>query len=153
MFDTLPFPNMTAKDAEERSKQTIDYLLQLREELVFILESIVSGEYGRLATQNHTVKTVETVVKNASESSLTVAEVINSAAFKGAINGVTEKIPTKYLVSAEQTVVSGEPGGINIYAIKDSSGKAQELQVKNGETPKVTFEVNFETGNLDYTIS
>lgn len=153
MFDTLPFPNMTAKDAEERSKQTIDYLLQLREELVFILESIVSGEYGRFATQGQSVQVVEAAVVNASDKILTVAEVINSAAFKSALNGIKEQIPIRYLVSAEQTAVSGEPGGITIYKIEDSSGKIQELQVKNGETPKVTFEVNFETGNLEYTIS
>ena len=110
MFDTLPFPNMTAKDAEERSKQTIDYLLQLREELVFILDSIVSGEYGRLAIQRTEVKIAESVVQSASQDGLTIAEVINSAAFKGALNGVKE-------------------------------------QMQN-----ITFKVNFDNGNLEYTI-
>lgn len=94
MFDTLPFPNMTAKDAEERSKQTIDYLLQLREELVFILDSIVSGDFSKVTTQTEAVKALEEI-SNASGNELTVAEVINSAAFKASLNGVKETIPTE----------------------------------------------------------
>lgn len=94
MFDTLPFPNMTAKDAEERSKQTIDYLLQLREELVFILDSIVSGDFGKVTTQTEVVKAME-ALSDASGNDLTVAEVINSAAFKASLNGVMETIPTE----------------------------------------------------------
>ena len=153
MFDTLPFPNMTAKDAEERSKQTIDYLLQLREELVFILDSIVSGEYGKLSTQPKQTAVVESVLVSSSDDSLTVSEVINSATFKAAIESVKDTIPDEYLVSANQSYVSGEPGGINLYSIKDSSGRVQTFQVKNGKTPKVTFTVNYETGNLEYTTS
>ena len=106
MFDTLPFPNMTAKDAEERSKQTIDYLLQLREELVFILDSIVSGDYGKVTTQPEVANAMEEISK-ASDVGLTVAEVVNSAAFKGALNGVKESIPAevgKVLGNLEFTV-------------------------------------------------
>lgn len=150
MFDTLPFPNMTAKDAEERSKQTIDYLLQFREELVFILDNIVGGEYGRLTTQP---AKVDAVVSNVSDATLTVAEVINSAAFKASLNGVEEKIPKEYLKSAEQTYVAEEPEGINLYVMTDSNGNAQVFKVKNGKTPNVAFSVNFETGNLEYTTS
>lgn len=175
MFDTLPFPNTTAKDADERSRQTIDYLLQLREELVFILESIVAGEYGRLSTQNVQPSVVEAVITR-SESSLTVAEVVNSAVFKNIINNVKkeskdrddnltqadstlqknidtvdEKIPTQYVKSVEQTQISNEPNGINIYSVEDASGTIHELRVKNGKTPTITFSVNFATGNLEYT--
>lgn len=153
MFDTLPFPNMTAKDAEERSKQTIDYLLQLREELVFILDSIVSGEYGKLTAQPKQTTVAGSVSVSSSEKSLTVAEVINSASFKSAITSIKESIPKKYLVSAEQTEVSNEPGGINLYAIEDAGGEIHVFQVKNGNTPEVTFTVNYETGNLEYTTS
>ena len=214
MFDTLPFPNTTAKDADERSRQTIDYLLQLREELVFILESIVAGEYGRLSTQNVQPSVVEAVITR-SESSLTVAEVVNSAVFKNIINNVKKeskdrddnlaeadnaitqsvnaitqsvnalsqainnvdkalgnlatelrqadstlqknintvegKIPTQYVKSAEQTQISNEPNGINIYSVTDASGTIHELKVRNGKTPTITMSVNFTTGNLEYT--
>lgn len=101
MFDTLPFPNMTAKDAEERSRQTIDYLLQLREELVFILDSIVSGEYGKVATQTSQKQLEEIIVNASSKDTLTVAEVINSAAFKAAMRSVEEKIPTDFTINFE----------------------------------------------------
>lgn len=214
MFDTLPFPNTTAKDADERSRQTIDYLLQLREELVFILESIVAGEYGRLSTQNVQPSVVEAVITR-SESSLTVAEVVNSAVFKNIINNVKKeskdrddnlaeadnaitqsvnaitqsvnalsqainnvdkalgnlatelrqadstlqknintvegKIPTQYVKSAEQTQISNEPNGINIYSVTDASGTIHKLKVRNGKTPTITMSVNFTTGNLEYT--
>jgi hypothetical protein len=118
---------MTAKDAEERSKQTIDYLLQLREELVFILDSIVTGEYGKLTTQvTQTTEVIERVTGSSSENSLTVAEVINSAAFKGAINGVKESIPNE--------VAKQLPGEV-------------EKKMKD-----ITFNVNFDNGYLEYTI-
>ena len=89
-FDTLPFPNITAKDAEERSKQTVDYLIQFKEELEFILNAIARGEYGSITTKPTQV--VETHVVSTSRNELTVAEVINSAAFKGAIDSVQENI-------------------------------------------------------------
>lgn len=113
MFDTLPFPNMTAKDAEERSKQTIDYLLQLREELVFILDSIVSGDFSKVTTQPEALKAMETEEK-VSSNDLTVAEVINSAAFKASLNGVMETIPTeiKKEVAKVKFTVNFETGNL-----------------------------------------
>ena len=171
-FDTLPFPNITAKDAEERSKQTVDYLIQFKEELEFILNAIARGEYGSITTKPTQV--VETHVVSTSRNELTVAEVINSAAFKGAIDSVQENIndvgkdvdearkeiaivenaiPKEYLVRAEQTYVSSEPGGINLYSVTDAGGQVKALEVKNGKTPKVTLSVNFENGNLEYTTS
>ena len=127
MFDTLPFPNTTAKDAEERSKQTIDYLLQLREELVFILDSIATGEYGKLTTQvTQTTEVIERVPSSSSENSLTVAEVINSAAFRGAINGVKDSIPKEVAKQLPDEV---------------------EKQMSD-----ITFNVNFDNGYLEYTI-
>ena len=153
MFDTLPFPNITAKDAEERSKQTVDYLIQFKEELEFVLNAIVNGEYEKVTTKPVQATQTMASIDNSADSGLTIAEVVNSASFKGAIEGVREEIPKKYLVSAEQTVVSNTPGGINFYAIEDSSGVIQQFQVQNGKTPNVTFHVNFETGNLEYTSS
>lgn len=132
MFDTLPFPNMTAKDAEERSKQTIDYLLQLREELVFILDSIVSGEYGKLTTQvTQTAEVVERVMSNSSKDDLTIAEVINSAAFKAALNGVKEETLDSIPKEVEER-------------LPDEVAK---------QMPDITFNVNYDNGYLEYTIT
>ena len=61
--------------------------------------------------------------------------------------------PKKYLVSAEQIQTSEESEGINIYAIEDESGRIKEFTVKNGKTPNVEFNVNFDTGNLEYITS
>lgn len=153
MFDTLPFPNITAKDAEERSKQTVDYLIQFKEELEFILNAIVSGEYEKATTQP--TKATSTVVNTdtSSDNGVTIAQVVNSTAFKGKLDEVREEIPKEYLVSAEQIYVSNVPGGVNLYRIVDSSGAIEQFQVQNGRTPNVSFKVNFETGNLEYTVS
>lgn len=151
MFDVLPFPNITAKDTGEKISQIVDFLFQFREELEFMLTGIVSGEYGKLTAQP--AQTMETTVATTGEGQITIAEVINSAAFKAAINGVKELIPKEYLVSAKQTVVSGEAGGINFYVITDADGMEETFQVQNGKTPGITFTVNSETGNLEYEIS
>jgi len=159
MFDTLPFPNITAKDAEERSKQTVDYLIQFKEELEFILNAIVNGEYEKVTTRPIQMKEEVESIVNSSANNLTITEVINSAAFHGALDGVREEIPKEYLVSAEQTYVSDEPGGINLYSIKDASGTIHQFQVKNGEkgekgdSPSLNLSVDYETGELKYTSS
>lgn len=128
-FDTLPFPNITAKDAEERSKQTVDYLIQFKEELEFILNSIARGEYSSLSTK--LTQATETQNISPSNNDLTVAEVINSAAFKGAINSVKEDIPAE----VEKEVDEKLPGLVD-----------EGLQ-------NLKFTVNFESGNLEYTTS
>ena len=151
MFDVLPVPNITAKDNGEKITQVVDFLFQFREELEFVLTGIISGEYGKLTAQP--TQAVETVIMTSNESQLTVAEVINSAVFRATIKGVKDSIPTKYLVSAEQTVVSEEVGGINFYIVTDAEGKKETFQVRNGKTPEVTFKVNSENGNLEYEIS
>ena len=124
-FDTLPFPNITAKDAEERSKQTVDYLIQFKEELEFILNSIVSGDYGRVASQP--TQTAQAIINTAREETLTVAEVVNSAAFKASLNGVKEE------------TINAIPKEV-----------AEEVAEQIAE---ITFTVNFENGNLEYTLT
>jgi hypothetical protein len=132
-FDTLPFPNITAKDAEERSKQTVDYLIQFKEELEFILNSIASGDYGRLLSQP--TQTTQTIISTAREESLTVAEVVNSAAFKASINSIKEQ------------TLEAVP--------KEVRAKVAELLPAEvaKQMPDITFTVNFENGNLEYTIT
>lgn len=132
-FDTLPFPNITAKDAEERSKQTVDYLIQFKEELEFILNSIVSGDYGRLLSQP--TQNTQTIVSTAREESLTVAEVVNSAAFKASINSIKEQTLEAVPEEVKTKVVELLPAEVEKHM------------------PDIAFTVNFENGNLEYTIT
>lgn len=159
MYDMLPFPNITARNTEEQVAQINNYLIQFKESLEFILTNISTENLSQdLIAQLNTlgadiVKSNEDradQIQQMSNKTLTVSDVINSIAFKLALDNVT---PKQYLVSAEQLQSSKEPDGINIYAIEDSSGKIKNFQVKNGSTPNVNFSVNFETGNLEYTTS
>jgi hypothetical protein len=86
-FDSLPFPNITAKDAEERSKQTVEYLFQFKEELEFILNGIVSGDYSKMLSQP-----AQTNIGTERAEPLTVAEVVNSVAFKAALEALKDDI-------------------------------------------------------------
>ena len=159
MYDMLPFPNITAKGAEEQVAQINNYLIQFKETLEFILTNISTENLSQdLITKLNDlgadiVKSNEDrdeQIQQMSNKTLTVSDVINSIAFNTALETVK---PKQYLVSAEQIQVSEEPDGINIYAIQDSSGTVKKLQVKNGSTPTVNFSVNFATGNLEYTTS
>ena len=159
MYDMLPFPNITGKTAEEQAAQINNYLIQFKETLEFILTNISTENLSQaLVDQLNSLgaeieKTTEEAsdqLQQVSNKTITVSDVINSRAFESAIYSA---VPHKYLVSAEQIQTSQDPGGINIYAIKDASGNMSQLTVKNGETPNVTFSVNFETGNLEYTTS
>jgi hypothetical protein len=93
MFDILPFPNITAKDPEERITQVIDYLYQFREELEFLLTNISTdnlspelqariGALKRTNTGGFTDEQTERLGQMASGGSLSVSDVMNSAAFK-----------------------------------------------------------------------
>lgn len=159
MYDMLPFPTINARKTEEQVAQINNYLIQFKESLEFILTNISIENLSqdliiKLNTLGADIEKSnedrDDQIQQMSNKTLTVSDVINSLAFKLALENVT---PKQYLVSAEQLQVSNEPDGINIYAIKDSSGKTKNLQVKNGSTPNVIFTVNFETGNLEYTTS
>lgn len=159
MYDMLPFPTINARNTEEQVAQINNYLIQFKESLEFILTNISTENLSqdliiKLNTLGADIEKSnedrDDQIQQMSNKTLTVSDVINSLAFKLALENVT---PKQYLVSAEQLQISNEPDGINIYAIKDSSGKTKNLQVKNGSTPNVNFSVNFETGNLEYTTS
>lgn len=130
MFDVLPFPNITGKSAEEKVTQMADYLIQFKEELEFVLSGIVSGDYGRLTTQPTAV--MESVSRSNAEQELTVAEVINSAAFRAALNGVREDIPKKYIVSGKQTseIVDGEE--VQVLTLTYADDSVMKFKVKGG---------------------
>ena len=159
MYDMLPFPNFTAKNTEEQVAQINSYLIQFKETLEFILSNISIDNLSQdLVSKLNTlgadiVKSVEDrddQIQQVSNKALTVSDVINSPAFAMALDDVT---PKKYLVSAEQIQTSEESEGMNIYAIEDESGEVKQFTVKNGKTPDVEFNVNFDTGNLEYTTS
>lgn len=159
MYDKLPFPNIVGATLEEQTFQINNYLIQLKETLEFILSDISEENLSQeLITKLNSLgadieKTNEEKddqISQVANRTLTISDVINSNAFKTALDDVT---PTEYLVSAEQIQSSNEPEGINIYAIEDASGQVKQFTVKNGKTPNVTFAVNFDTGNLEYTTS
>lgn len=155
MYDILPFPSMNGKTVEEQVAELNTYLIQFKETLEFILTNISIdnlsqdlvnklNELGAEIEKNNDDR--EEQIQQVSNKTLTVSDVINSPAFN-------EAIPHKYLVSAEQVQASNEPEGLNIYAIKDESGKVETFTVKNGKTPNVRFSVNYSTGNLEYITS
>lgn len=168
MYDMLPFPNISSATAEELAAQINNYLIQFKESLEFILTNISTDNLSQdlVARLNELGANIEQSnqdrddqIKQISNKSLTVSDVINSPAFSTSLDAVT---PKKYLVSARQIQTSNKPGGINIYAIENESGTINQFIVRNGsngkdgedgKTPNVKFNVNFNTGNLEYTTS
>lgn len=155
MYDILPFPSMNGKNVEEQVAELNAYLIQFKETLEFILTNISIDNLSQdlVSKLNELGAEIEKSnddrddqIQQVSNKTLTVLDVINSPAFN-------EAIPNKYLVSVEQVQASNEPEGLNIYAIKDESGKVETFKVKNGKTPNVKFSVNYNTGNLEYTTS
>ena len=155
MYDILPFPNINATNINDLVGQTNNYLIQFKETLEFALMNISIDNLSKELIEK--LNTLGADIKKSNEDkedqlqqvlnkTLTVSDVLNSAAFKAAL-------PQEYLVSAEQIQSSNEPNGINIYAIEEASGEIKQFIVKNGKTPNVNFSVNFETGNLEYTTS
>ena len=139
MYDMLPFPNITAKSAEEQVAQINNYLIQFKETLEFILTNISTENLSQDLIEKLNTLGADIVKSNEdrdeqlqqmSNKTLTVSDVINSNAFNAALETVK---PKQYLVSAEQLQVSDEPNGINIYAIEDSSGTIKNFQIKNGK--------------------
>lgn len=159
MQDMLPFPNLMGNTADEKLAQLNNYLIQFKETLEFILanisvENLSQDLVNKLNTLGANIEKSNEErndqIGQVSKNTLTISDVMNSASFKSELDKVT---PKEYLVSAEQTRVSEEPEGINLYAITNESGNVKIFKVKNGKTPNVEFLVNFETGNLDYITS
>lgn len=162
MQDLFEYPTITSSQSEEQIKELVNYLVQFKETLEFTLANISADNLSTdLVSKLNTLgadiqrsndereEQIQQVVNNG----LTVSDVINSEAYKASLKGVSDKIPTKYLESAEQIQISEEAGGINIYAFTDASGNKQEFVVRNGKTPVLEFSINYETGNLEYTVT
>ena len=162
MYDLFEYPTITSTEPEEQVKELVHYLVQFKEALEFALANISTDNLSadlvsKLNALGADVKRsneereeqIQQVVKNG----LTANDVINSEVYKASIQGIRDDIPTKYLESAEQIQSSEEAGGINVYVFTDASGKKTEFTVKNGKTPTLELSVNYETGNLEYTVT
>lgn len=139
MFDILPFPHITGNTTEEQIIQLQNYLIQLKEELEFILQNIsidnLSDEMQlKLASlntdlQKSSKEQEEAIAQIASSRALTVSDVINSPSFKKEVKGM---IPENYIVSGEQTQTSTESGGTNIFTFTYANGDTSTFEVRNG---------------------
>lgn len=134
MYDILPFPNITGENPAEQLEQINSYLIQLKEELEFILTRIsvdnlsedLRRQLASLGADITTNKTEQEVVtQQIINRSLTVDDVVSSAAFENAVN---DAVPT----------FSDSNDGIVI----ESEGSKQVLKIT----------VDYETGYLNYTI-
>lgn len=155
MFDILPSPNITAKDAEERSKQTVDYLIRLKEELEFVLSNLTEDNLSTELVQtihssgaNNVASVDEDYMQQMAQSGLKISDVINSEVFKSEtikgvnVNGqkldkdanreVNIKVPTEYIKSGEQTTISEGSGGINVFTFTNANGETNTFEVRNG---------------------
>ena len=94
MYDMLPFPNLNAKTTEEQVAQINNYLIQFKETLEFILTNISAENLSqdlvdRLNTLGadieKSIKDRDEQMEQVASKSLTVSDVINSAAFSSAV--------------------------------------------------------------------
>lgn len=181
MYDILPFPNITATDAKEQVAQINNYLIQLKEELEFILTNISADNLspellGMIRSLGADVQTTkeeqEDTAQQMAQRMISVSDVVDSQLFKEAtvggvkVNGtmlvkdtdgnVNVPVPTDYIKDGRQTTTSQESGGVNVFTFSNANGETKTFEVRNGkkgDKPTVTISVNYETGNLEYTSS
>lgn len=164
MYDILPFPNITGENPAEQLEQINSYLIQLKEELEFILTRIsvdnLSEDLRRqLASLGADISTnrteQEVVTQQIINRALTVDDVISSAAFENALKGVEEKIPTDYVDSKElkdsvKGVTEAIPTKFIVTASDSDDGIVFQTASEGDKILKIT--VDYETGYLNYTI-
>lgn len=111
MFDILPFPNITGETPEEQLEQINSYLIQLKEELEFILTSISADnlsmdlrqQLASLGADMDTNKTEQEIVnQQIINRTLTVDDVLSSSGFENARKEITDQIPKEYLMSVSE---------------------------------------------------
>ena len=143
MYDILPFPNITGENPAEQLEQINSYLIQLKEELEFILTRIsvdnlsedLRRQLASLGADITTNKTEQEVVtQQIINRSLTVDDVVSSTAFENALKEVKDEIPTEYLVTA------------------NDSDEGIVFQTANEGDKVLKITVDYETGYLNYTI-
>lgn len=120
MFDILPFPNITSTDPKEQIAQMNNYLIQLKEELEFILTNISADNLSpelrdKLNSLGAGIQTTEEkyeeVTQQVRNQSITVSDVINSPLFESALDGVTDDCVTSISVNYETGNLEYEKGG------------------------------------------
>lgn len=101
MYDILPFPNFVAHNQEEQVAQIMNYLVQLKETLEFILTDISIDNLSqdlidRLNTLGadieKTVEENEDQMQQIANKTLSVADVFNSPAFDVEMNKAMAKV-------------------------------------------------------------
>lgn len=168
MYDILPFPNITATNAEEQVAQINNYLIQFKETLEFVLmnisvenlspelkkELIALGANIELNNVEHNEQ-----MQQIASKTLTVSDVLNSTEFGAFEDGMREYVDkgdetTKkyadqneqdakdyadklvegldYIVAGEQTEISTEDGGLNVYTFTTAKGETSLFEVRNG---------------------
>lgn len=167
MYDILPFPNITAEEKGELVFQINNYLIQLKETLEFALTNISSENLSQelIDKMNSLGADIQKMdetnteqIQSVSSRMLTVSDVLNSPGFAAHTQASMEYAQglvdaLEYIVSGSQTTTSSASGGSNVFTFTDSQGKTSTFTVKNGEKgdpPKMTFTVDFTTGNLLY---
>lgn len=151
MYDMLPFPPIASGDTKEQVTQLYNYLVQFREGLEFILSNISTDNLSPELV-NKLNKLGADISKGKEEREDQILQAANKA--KKHAELLVENM--QYIVSGEQTTISEEDDGVNVYTFMDSKGNASTFEIRNGSkgnTPVVTFSINFETGNLEYTTS
>lgn len=114
MQDLLSFPNISASDTAGQISQIKSYLLQMKEQLEFILQNIGSDNLSaelrnqlvnlgaKVETANKTASDGQQKVESAvSKQVLTISDVINSAMFSAAMDGAKEEIYNSVAVSID----------------------------------------------------
>ena len=99
MMDLLPFPHITATEPREQLIQLKDYLYQFKEDLEFILSNLNENNLsqGLIDKLNSIGVGIDKDDDDVNDqlmqmsSNITVSDIINSTAFKMALN---KKIPT-----------------------------------------------------------
>lgn len=121
MFDILPFPNITSAETKEQVAQINNYLIQLKEELEFILTNIgadnlspeLRDKLNALGADIETSKDeYERVTQQVHNQSISVSDVINSPLFDTALEGATNDCVTSITVNYETGNLEYEKGGI-----------------------------------------
>ena len=93
------------------------------------------------------------VFKDATISGVKVNGELLKKDFQGNVN---VSVPTDYILNGSQTTTSTEDGGENVYTFERADGTKDTFVCRNGnkgDSPTVTFELDFETGELLYTTS
>lgn len=153
MYDILPFPNITSTEPKEQIGQINNYLIQLKEELEFILTNIGADNLSeeimaKINSVGGDVSTSQEEIEQIANNGLKLSDVINSQLFKDEtikgvkVNGeelvrdadrkVNVPVPMDYIVDGEQTTVSEESEGVNVFTFRNANGEEYSFEVRNG---------------------